>query len=434
MSELSIATKGNRTGGMQGPAMPVKTLAALTLAVLLAHAVVLQGTSLSLRASENKVTRPFTTRVIEINAVPPDANESPTGSAVPTPATVLATAREKARAKARARAPVRAVVARPVKPAARPSDDASSEARSDAVKNTDSSDRSESNQAVTGVPATQIAINTVTNDFPEVGAVIAPAAVPNPAASSAQALASAASPSPTAATPSPSPGSAAGAQTPSAPPATTAYTVPGSVRLKYNVTGGKDKLSYSARAELLWLQDGNTYEARQEVGAFLMGSRVFTSTGRMTADGLAPLRYSDKARNELAAHFDRERQRVTFSANTPESPLQSGAQDRVSVFVQMASMLAGAPDKYPAGTRISVQIIGPRATEVWAIAAEGEEKLNLPGGELSAVKFTRAARGEFDLKTEFWLAPVLGYLPARIRFTQANGDFVDMAWRATEAP
>ena len=33
------------------------------------HAVVLQGTSLSLRASENKVTRPFTTRVIEINAV-----------------------------------------------------------------------------------------------------------------------------------------------------------------------------------------------------------------------------------------------------------------------------------------------------------------------------------------------------------------------------
>ena len=210
--------------------------------------------------------------------------------------------------------------------------------------------------------------------------------------------------------------------------------MPGSVRLKYNVTGGKDKLNYTARAELLWLQDGNTYEARQEVGAFLLGSRTFTSTGRMTADGLAPVRYSDKARNELAAHFDRDRQRVTFSANTPESPLQPGAQDRVSVFVQLASMLAGAPDKYPAGASLSVQIIGPRATEVWAIAVDGEEKLNLPGGELSAVKLTRAARGEFDLKTEFWLAPGLGYLPARIRFTQPNGDFVDMAWRATEAP
>ena len=258
--------------------------------------------------------------------------------------------------------------------------------------------------------------------------MVGPAPASAPAASSAQAVAAAADESPPVALPAPA------AQPPGPQAATTAYTVPGSVRLKYDVAGTRDKLNYTARAELLWLQDGNTYEARQEVGAFLLGSRIFTSTGRMTPDGLAPLRYSDKARNELAAHVDRDRQRVTFSANTPESPLQPGAQDRVSVFVQLASLLAGAPEKYPAGTAINVQIIGPRATEVWAIAVDGEEKLNLPGGALAAIKLTRSARGEFDLKTEFWLAPALGYLPARIKFTQANGDFVDMAWRATEAP
>jgi hypothetical protein len=399
-------------------ALPVKTLAALTLAVLLAHAVVLQGTSLSLRASENKVTRPFTTRVIEIKAALPAGNESPTANAAP----------------AAEQAPVKAPVLRPRKSTER----ASANAAPDTAKNSRSNDNFDSNQAAAIIPSAQIATNSAAKEPAESEAVVGPAPVPTPAASSAQAQASAAepSPSPSRATPSATPSATASAvaQAPSARSAATAYTVPGSVRLKYAVTGGKDKLSYTARAELLWLQDGNTYEARQEVGAFLLGSRVFTSTGRMTADGLAPLRYSDKARNELAAHFDRDRQRVTFSANTPEAALQSGAQDRVSVFVQLASMLAGAPDKYPPGTPINVQIIGPRATEVWAIAVDGEEQLNLPGGELATVKLTRAVRGEFDLKTEFWLAPSLGYLPARIRFTQPNGDFVDMAWRATAAP
>ena len=409
MSDLRGPVDGKGPDSTLAAAAPAKTLAALTAGVLLAHALVLQSTSLSLRASENKVTRPFITRVIEIKPAPPPGVDAATANAAP--------------------APAKAQRVRSRKPATRPSADSPP----GAAKNTASTLESESKQPVALVPYEEKAINSEATE-PEasvtaVGAAPVPA-MPASAASSApgaglaaaQAPASAATPTSAAASPS----------TPST--STTAYTVPGSVRLKYNVAGTKDNLNYTARAELLWLQDGNTYEARQEVGAFLLGSRVFTSTGRMTADGLAPLRYSDKARNELAAHFDRDRQRVTFSANTPESPLQPGAQDRVSVFVQLASMLAGAPDKFPAGTAIHVQIIGPRATEVWAIAVDGEEKLNLPGGELSAVKLTRAARGEFDLKTEFWLAPVLGYLPARIRFTQANGDFVDMAWRATEAP
>ena len=409
---------GQATSARETAGAPVKTLAALTLAVLLAHALVLQGTSVSLRASENKVTRPFSTRVIEIKTAPSatdNASDMPTASVAPAPGTGAR------------------------KPVARRSADAKPDTASVTVQTSDSAPNSapdsapkiEINQAFSDVPYTQLAINKEATDVPDAATATAtatavgPAPVSIPAASSAQGVAAVAIDPPSA---------TAAVLTPSAPVALTAYTVPGSVRLKYTVTGGKDNLNYTASGELLWLQDGNTYEARQEVRAFMLGRRVFTSTGRMTPDGLAPQRYSDKTRNELAAHFDRERQRVTFSANTPEAALQNGAQDRVSVFVQLASMLAGAPEKYPAGTAINVQIIGPRASEVWAIAVDGEEKLKLPGGELSAIKLTRAARSEFDLKTEFWLAPALGYLPARIRFTQVNGDFVDMAWRASEAP
>lgn len=417
---VKAGANGQATSARETAGAPVKMLAALTLAVLLAHALVLQGTSVSLRASENKVTRPFSTRVIEIKTAPSatdNASDMPTARVAPAP--VAGTRKPVARRSADARPDTVSVTAQTSDSAPYSSPDSSP----------DSAPKNEINQAFSDVPYTQLAINTEATDVPDAATATAtavgPAPVPIPAASSAQGVAAVAIDPPSA---------TAAVSTPSAPVALTAYTVPGSVRLKYTVTGGKDNLNYTASGELLWLQDGNTYEARQEVRAFMLGRRVFTSTGRMTPDGLAPQRYSDKTRNELAAHFDRERQRVTFSANTPEAALQNGAQDRVSVFVQLASMLAGAPEKYPAGTAINVQIIGPRASEVWAIAVDGEEKLKLPGGELGAIKLTRAARSEFDLKTEFWLAPALGYLPARIRFTQVNGDFVDMAWRASEAP
>ncbi len=213
-----------------------------------------------------------------------------------------------------------------------------------------------------------------------------------------------------------------------------AYTLPGSARLKYNVVGTKDNLNYSARAEMLWLQDGSTYEARLEVSAFLIGARVRTSTGRLSAVGLLPTRFGDKFRTEVAAHFERDKGKVSFSANTPDVPLQDGMQDQLSVFVQIGAMLGGAPAKYPAGTVLSFETIGPRSPETWVITVDGDEKLNLPGGEVQAVKLTRAPRRDYDQTAELWLAPQFGYLPVRIKITERNGDYVDQQWRASEAP
>ena len=216
--------------------------------------------------------------------------------------------------------------------------------------------------------------------------------------------------------------------------ATTAYTVPGSTRLKYNVIATKGSLSFNARAELLWLQDGSTYDARLEVNAFLLGARIQTSTGRLTAEGLEPKRFADKFRSEVAAHFEREKRLVTFSANTPQVPLLAGMQDQLSVVMQLSAMIAGAPGQYPSGTAITFDTIGPRSSEKWVLIVGEEEKLLLPGGELLALKLTRKPRGEFDQTLELWLAPQLAYLPARIKLTEKDGDYADQVWRATETP
>jgi len=355
-------------------AMPVRTLAFMTVSVVLAHVVVLQGTSVALSMNEPTITRPFITRTIQLT--PPVAvNNAATAPAAETerPAGI----RKK----------------RPVN-----------------LKNMPDS---ELNSPIDPVEYAQAAPKTVATDAlsetPQPPVVVAAAATtPVPAASEPRAQ-----------------------DTATAAPKT--FVMPGSTRLKYNVTGGKDSLTYHARAELLWLHDGKTYDARMEVSAFMVGSRVRTSAGRVTAQGLAPTRFSDKSRAELAAHFDHDKGRVTFS-NGPEAPLLAGAQDQLSLFIQLGALLAGEPSKYPVGTTISTQTVGPRAAETWVVTVEREEKLELPGGDLATVKLVRNPRREYDQKAEMWLAPSLSYLPVRLRITQPNGDYVDQQWRATEAP
>lgn len=213
-----------------------------------------------------------------------------------------------------------------------------------------------------------------------------------------------------------------------------AVTLPGSVRLLYQLTGESRGRTYHARGELLWRHDGQVYEARLEVSAFLIGSRAQSSRGRVGPAGLVPERFGDKSRSEQAAHFDWERARVVFSANTPEAVLAPGAQDRLSVMLQLAARVAGEPERYRVGTQLQQQTVSARESEVWTLSLESAESLELPGGELQTLKWLRQPRRPFDPRVEVWLAPQLGYLPARIRITQANGDYIDQQWKGSEAP
>lgn len=221
---------------------------------------------------------------------------------------------------------------------------------------------------------------------------------------------------------------------PPLPGASTALTIPGSVRLKYAMTGRAKNMDYSAFAQLDWLQDGQTYDAKMVVSALFLGSRSMSSSGRITADGLAPTRFLDKARSERAAHFQADQGKISFSANTPDAPWLRGAQDRLSVFLQLGSLLAGAPASYPVGASVSLYTAGPREADTWTFTVEAEETLRLPAGEAATLKLTRKPQRDFDQTVEIWFAPSMSYLPVRSRITQQNGDFIDQQLRVVEKP
>lgn len=240
---------------------------------------------------------------------------------------------------------------------------------------------------------------------------------------------------PPAPTPAPEPSPPAAEAAPAAPVAAAgALTIPGSMRLKYSMTGRSRNMDYHASAQLDWLQDGEAYRASMVVGAFGLGERSMASRGQITGEGLAPTRFLDKSRSERAAHFQPDKGKISFSANSPDVPWQPGAQDRVSVFVQLASLLAGEPAKYPVGSSVSLFTVGPTSADTWTFVVEAEEKLSLPAGEFSAVKLTRKPQRDYDQAVEVWLAPAIGWLPVRTRITQHNGDFVDQQLRVAEKP
>ena len=223
------------------------------------------------------------------------------------------------------------------------------------------------------------------------------------------------------------PTQASAVATPAGPNTTpvTSVRLPGSVRLLYKMVGTAKNLNYQANAELDWKTNGEKYEVMMKVSAFLVGSRSMSSVGNITGSGLAPTRFADKFRTELAAHFEADKGKITFSANTPDAPWIEGVQDRVSVFLQLGGMLAAQPASFPAGSNITFLTIGPREADTWTFIIEAEETLELMGAPMPTLKLTRKPRKEFDQKVEIWFSPSLGYLPVRNRVTQPNGDFID---------
>lgn len=200
---------------------------------------------------------------------------------------------------------------------------------------------------------------------------------------------------------------------------------PASTRLDYAVTGRIKGIAYNAEGALDWTVANGRYSARMEVKVFLLGSRVQTSTGRVGPAGLSPERFADRSRSEKAAHFDAEQNRIRFSNNAPDAVLLPGAQDRLSLFLQIAGLLQARPQAYTSGQTIEMQVAGTGDADIWRFVLGDEVTLSLAAGEVRARQIKRLPRKEFDSTVEMWLAPDLQHLPVRLRVTQGNGDVAD---------
>ena len=208
------------------------------------------------------------------------------------------------------------------------------------------------------------------------------------------------------------------------------FWVAGPTQLKYVVTGQQGTTPMrGVNGELVWWQDGYRYDAQLTLEMLLHTLVSQHSTGRIGASGIEPERYTEGRRDKITSDFLRVEGKVVFSSNVPSVPLRPGAQDRLSIMMQLGAILKANPTRYPSGSQIAIQTAGPRDAGVWVFVVGEDEKLTLPAGDIVVRKLTRSLRGDGDGKLELWLAPTYGYLPARFKQTRPNGDFADAQWR-----
>ena len=226
------------------------------------------------------------------------------------------------------------------------------------------------------------------------------------------------------------------------PPVSNALTAktgdfPPNIQINYKLVGQERGFLYHASGSLKWqVQVANdigtprAYEAELQVRAFLVGNRVWRSTGSLTDKGLAPLRYADRWRGERAAHFETENQKISFSGNMPSANLEAGAQDQVSLLIQMAAAVTAK--NYQPGSQLIVQTATARDAVNWTLTFKSIEGVALDGKQLETQRWVCLPRGKYDSQIELWLSPAHGGLPLRIKISQVNGNFIDMEMRNTE--
>jgi len=212
------------------------------------------------------------------------------------------------------------------------------------------------------------------------------------------------------------------------------FAWPAPTKFIYEVIGESKGIRFNADGEMLWRHDGKNYDMRLEIRHFLLGSKTQTSVGQLSLQGLQPKRFGDKYKQEVAAHFDRDKGQLIFSASSNPQPLQPAAQDRLSLFAQLAALLAGTPELRQAGQQISFQVVAAKSADIWTFQMEKQETVQLPIGPVSAWKLSRVFKGTYDQTADVWLSPAYGYLPVKVRIAQSNGDVLEQNLTKVQPP
>lgn len=215
------------------------------------------------------------------------------------------------------------------------------------------------------------------------------------------------------------------------------WSAPAPARLQFAVAGRVKNFPYKTSAQIDWLPLEGRYEASQALQIPIVGVRRQSSTGTIGPQGLRPEIFMDQGRKEYSTTFDASAGHIRFSRGSTPAPLVAGTQDRLSVFFQVAGMVAAAPSRYPAGTQLVIQAASSSHVTPWTFTVRGSETLQLPAGAMQALKLEHSSDSaqRDGLQSALWLAPQLQYLPVRIRLMEDEGrDELDLKLKSHSKP
>lgn len=182
---------------------------------------------------------------------------------------------------------------------------------------------------------------------------------------------------------------------------------------------------------LTWNTDGSRYSASLEVGVDLLLTTVnllqINSEGIITGEGLEPRMSTDTRRNRAATaiHFKHDEKNIIFSSSNKTVAMESGAQDALSILMQLAVLGNSDPKRLAPGTSLAIQVAEGRDAQIFHFDVIGEEVIEsklAENGRLHTIHLIRPPRpGSYNSTLEIWLAPEKSWYPVRIKNTESSG-------------
>lgn len=206
--------------------------------------------------------------------------------------------------------------------------------------------------------------------------------------------------------------------------------LPPTAELHYQIKAKQSGLPLGGSASVTWrIDDAGKYSISTETRAMIVGKILdANSQGRIDEHGLAPERFTEKRLGKPATvtSFEREGKIIRFSASSETYPIKGGEQDRTSATWQLIALARAAGEQFVPGSEWKMFVAGRRDAENWSFKVLQSETIHTALGDLMTVHLLKAPPPDSkDQQLELWLAPGVEYYPVRLRFSDADGDFVD---------
>lgn len=202
-----------------------------------------------------------------------------------------------------------------------------------------------------------------------------------------------------------------------------------SADLHYKVSARQKGFTIDGDGLVQWRAAEGKYSLAVQMSAGIFGKlHEQRSDGTTGADGLAPSTFYEKRfrKDATTTTFDRKTRQVHFSSDVPPAPLKEGEQDRASAQWQLVAMARAAPGKFTPGSEWKFPVAGRRDVQTWTFRVVGQEPVKTGMGDVLAVHLVKSPPPDSkDQAVDLWLAPSLEWYPVRLRFVEADGEFVD---------
>ncbi|MCU6435016.1 DUF3108 domain-containing protein [Undibacterium sp. Jales W-56] len=212
-----------------------------------------------------------------------------------------------------------------------------------------------------------------------------------------------------------------------------AINLPPSANLIYTIKARQSGIPLSGEASVNWQLSEKKYSIVTETRAMLVGKILdASSTGTVDNYGLAPDKFVEKRfrKNESITRFERSgaNKLISFSESTEQYPITGGEQDRTSATWQLVAMARAAGEKFKAGSEWKMFVAGRRDAEPWTFKVIQKESISTALGEFATIHIIKAPPPDSkDQQLELWLAPAMEWYPVRLRFSDADGDYVEQS-------